>query len=947
MPSFEPTVVGHRRIIERGRAAAPVLLGLAISSVALAADLQPGALSPGHAAAPDTASEQLQAVVVTATLIRRPGFTSPTPETTVTASDIAASAPANIADYLNQLPQVAGSNTPVTGPIIISSGDSGANLLNLRDLGEDRTLVLLDGRRVAGATPDGLVDINTLPTTLVQRVDIVTGGASATYGSDAVAGVVNFVLDQNFTGLKADVQVGGRTSGGDKGYKVEVAGGWGFGDGRGHVLLSASDSQSDGGPPAGNQSWFNGQKMVPNPSYAPGNGQPNFLFLPHANLSVASYGGLITNGVLAGTEFGYRGAISQRAYGNADGIYSIGGERQDLTAFYPLASPLEQRSVFSHVSYDISDGAKPYAQFIYSDAVASPQSVPNFALGKLTIQSDNAYLPASLAARLAAAGQTSFKMGTFNPDMGVVHLRNERELSEFLAGLGGELGHGWSYDAYAEYGRTNILIQAENSEIPANYTLATDAVVGPSGSIVCRSTLSNPGNGCVPYDPFGYGVNSQAAVNYVTGTSMLSEVLQESVASGSIQGEPFALWAGPVSVAGGVQYRKEEINGWNDPLSRTGGFYLGNYLATNGQYHVSEAFVETLVPLARGLPGAYKLEFDGAFRETHYSTSGSVSTWKLGLNYSPVKDLRFRATVSRDIRAPNLNDLYLGGRVRAQQTVIDPRTGLEDTGITQTVVGNPSLKPERATTFTTGVVYQPGWLPGLATSVDLYDIKIDEAISTLTIQQVVSGCYAGEASLCSLIAYNASGAISSVLNYEVNVAHEHERGIDAEVDYRRYLDSLHSGWPGAVTFRVLGTYVHTHTLDILGATVEGAGVNGGDVTTAVPHMRLTTSLGYQAGRFNGTVDVRTISSGVYRFASTPVTLADNHIPGAAYVDFGFAWRMPTLGGEVQFYANVDNALDKDPVPVGNVGQQFLFPAFNDVYYDVLGRVYRAGLRLRF
>ncbi|HUD92926.1 TonB-dependent receptor domain-containing protein [Sphingobium sp.] len=882
--------------------------------------------------------------MVTGSRIKRDGYNAPTPETVITSANIETAAKANIADYVNTLPQLSAGSTPRVGPTTISSGSAGSNFLNLRGLGPNRTLILLDGRRFVGANDTGQVDVNTIPSSLVSRVDVVTGGASAAYGSGAVAGVVNFVLDTKFTGFKFLAQNSLTTYGDGHRVRLEGAFGSAFADGRGHFLASVDYSDSKGVDHASKRPWYRGQKIVGNPAFAAGNGQPTLINASNVNLATSTPGGLITSGILRGTRFDQGGAFRQHVFGTITGMYSIDGERNDLGDYVPLEAPVEQFNSFARASFDVSPALKLYAEGIYSKSVADIQSIPNFYFGNLTIQRDNAFLPDALRSRLVVANQSSFSYGSTFEDLGRLNPRNKRELYRAVIGADGDLGGSWSYNIYGQYGRTDVSIDAGNNSIPVNLRRAIDAVRNPGGQIVCRvNQVAVTDAACVPFNPFGIGVNSQAAVNYVSGTSSLRQKVEQTVVAGTIQGDLFSTWAGPVSIAVGGEYRKEQVRSSNDPLSQASAFLTGNYKATRGQFDLYEGFVETIVPLAKDSPIVGSLELNAALRQSHYSTSGDISAWKAGFTWAPVPDIRFRATRSRDVRAGNLNELFQAGIVQAGQTLIDRSTGAQTGGVTAVIVGNQALVPESADTITAGVVLKPRFLPGLSVSFDYYDIKIKDAILTLALQDIVDRCAAGNTVLCGDITRNAAGTITQVNRRPVNIGSERLKGFDIEASYRQDLSDLSANWNASLTLRSLVTHIKTRRTSDGRLVDETAGENSG----AIPNWRLTNSLTYEQGGFQGQVTARTVTSGVYDYLFTPAVLADNRIPGATYVDLALSQKITAGGGRVEFFFNIDNLFNKDPVSVPTTVQPFLSPGVNGALYDVVGREFRVGVRGKF
>ena len=919
--------------VRRRALAVSVAFGALLAAGATPAFAQDAAEDQSEAAPGDTTDEG-PGLIVTGSRVKRDGYSAPTPETVLSGAEILTAAPANIANFVNQLPQVAPSDTPRTNTVQVGTGTAGANFLNLRGMGASRTLVLLDGRRVVGASVQGLVDVNTLPSTLISRIDVVTGGASAAYGSDAVSGVVNFILDTKFKGIRASAQNGITTYGDGYNWKADIALGTDFADGRGHVLLSGMIADDEGIGESASRPWYNGAKIIPNP--VTGAGQPTQIAAENVRLSRTALGGLITSGVLRGTEFGVNGAVTQKDFGTPSGIFQIGGTGLDLAEFYGLSTPVEQRTGFGRLSYDFSDAFKVYAEGTYGYALALPFSPFNTFMGNLTLRSDNAFLPEDLRARLVAAGQTTFSFGTSNGDLGRYDVRNERELFRAVLGAEGEFGGGWRYELYGQYGRTDISISAGRNAVASVYRQAIDAVRSPTGEIVCRSTLTNPTNGCIPFNPFGVGVNSAEAIAYVTGVSRADSVLEQKVVAATIQGEPFDTWAGPVSIVIGGEYRSEEISGTGDPISAANGFQAGNYKATNGKYDVNEFFGEVVVPLAQDIPGIYNLEFNGAVRFTDYSTSGSVTTWKGGLSYSPFADLRLRATRSRDIRAPNLSDLFLGGTLQNNQTARDPFTNGSSPLFRLTTQGNPTLTPEIADTLTVGGVYTPSWLPGLSVSVDYYDIQIEDALAVLTPQQIFDRCFGGNTALCDLIT-RTNGVVTAVTTSPFNVAVERAKGLDIETSYRRQL-----GNGGNLVLRVLAT----HAISRFVFDGTNRDFSDGENSGSLPRWRVRSSVGYSDDSLRADFVARTVSSGVYDRDFTPAILADNTIPGATYFDLALGYKVEAFAqGDAEFFINVDNLFNRDPVLVLPTNLQQITAPVNAALYDTLGREFRVGFRI--
>ena len=935
--------------------AGTVAVGLEANVGALAQEV----VSQNTNAAPAAASvNTVEEVVVTSTRIKRNGYEAPSPTTVVGAEEIAAAGPSNIANFMNELPSLANSATPATQVGYVSGGTSGINALNLRDLGENRTLVLLDGQRVGPSTLTGWVDINQFPQALVKRVDVVTGGASADWGSDAVAGVVNFVLDKDFTGLKAEATGGLTTYADDGTYNLSLAAGTGFANGRGHVLLSLEDAY-DAGIQGVPRSWYNGAKLIINPSYTPTNGQPQLLVSPNTGFATYAPGGIITSGPLKGTYFGPGGTPLQLNYGPVvSGNYMQGGQWQytDFAKSGDLAPRLDRQNIFLRTSYDVTDGIQVFGQLSYGRADSHEAALDQFKT--VTIQPDNAFIPSSVASQVTGP----FSLGTLNQDLGPIVAVTQRYSLRAVVGADGGFdaaGTHWTWDAYGQRGENHIYTAADLL-VTANYNNAVNAVRNSNGAIVCQSTLTTPNNGCVPFDIFGTGVNNQAALNYILGTAWGRTQITENVVAANLHGDPISAWAGPVSVATGIEHRREAVSGSNDPLSSQNAYFAGNYHASFGSYDVTEGYFETVVPLAKDVFLAKSLDFNGAVRATDYSISGYVTTWKLGPTYSPVEDLTFRATRSRDIRAPDLAELFQASQT-STTVLTDPFHGNTSATAFQVTNGNLGLKPELADTLDLGVILKPRFVPGFAFSADLYDIKIAQAITTLAAQQLVNECYAGYTALCSGITRNSAGTITAVTVQPFNLASQHARGLDLESSYRRDLATIAPFLQGNLSLRMLATHYLKNTVNN-GITVptDNVGTNSQNVTAALslPRWRYYATLGWDEGPAAATFTARGISDGVYNTsyiscaancpASTAnnMTINDNHLPGALYFDANFTYQLP-YKAETSLFLTVNNLANKSPAQVAygpNIGTAPL--SVNPALYDVLGRVYRFGIRVK-
>lgn len=632
---------------------------------------------PSAAAA--TTPEPQGEIVVTGSRVARAGFESPTPVTGLTAADIQQRAPTTIADTLATIPSFRASSTPQTSGVTTRGG--GIVTADLRALGPTRTLVLLDGHRFVPSGSDGVVDLKLIPQLMIGAVEVVTGGASAAYGSDAVAGVVNFKLDTKLRGVRGLVQGGISDYGDAKSIRASIAAGGTAADDRITYLVGGDYSKFYG---IGNQysrPWGRQEVgLITNPLYA-SNGQPNYIITPGVHPANLSPGGLVISGPLRGLNFLPNGATSNFNFGTTYGTGAasmIGGDNQgnNLSNATRLASPVESATGLAHVDARIADAFQPYVELSYGYTHTKTQSQQPRMTGALalTIPVTNPFLPASTRAAMASAGVSTIQVGRLLNDTGPVLADIANTTMRVLTGVKGDLGGGWAYDVYLQWGENKSKVLAgPNNLITGRFFQAVAGCPGTSAA-----------QGCKPINIFGDG--SISVDNYAFGTADFRVTTNQKVLSGSVTGTPFSTWAGPVSIATGIEYRKEQARGTSDPISQllvpvgtsgqsiAGGFAIGNQVPINGSYDLWEVFGEAVVPLLRDAPLAKSVDFNGAVRRTDYSLSGVATTWKAGLTWQIDSALKIRGTRSRDIRAPNINDLFQFGGSQFS-VVFDPVVG--------------------------------------------------------------------------------------------------------------------------------------------------------------------------------------------------------------------------------------------------------------------------------
>ncbi len=945
---------------------------------------------------PNDTAERPGDIVVTGSRIIASGFTAPTPTTVIGEEQITANAQPNIFNTIAQLPSLQGSTGTSTGTFSTSSGLQGLSSFSLRGLQPIRTLTLLDGQRVVGANVTGVPDVSLFPQLLIKRVDIVNGGASATYGSDAVGGVVNFITDTRFKGFKANLQ-GGITTYGDN-AQVLAQGAWGGAlfDDKLHLVVSGEYAHDQGVGPgdfgtdlAGKRDWYRATTLL-NTGQA-NNGLPQFVYSDYAQPYQYARYGLINNGPLQGIAFDVNGAPYNFNYGSGGAplgngrvsncypgnSFCVGGDLSGAPGSgASLVSALQRVTGFGRIGYDFAENNEVYVTFSAAQVKTSNQPSPGYNRPNLTVQCANPFLPQLIRDRCTTAGITSFNFGSSNGSFPDPKVYTDRRQYRVVAGLKGQFGVGggdWNYDAYYQHGTTISDIDVNDIVLQNRYVAATNAIT-LNGAIVCADPAARAA-GCQPINIFGGFAPSSAALAYVTPQNgpFQHTRLTQDVASLNFSGNLFDLWAGPLTLAFGGEYRHEfyEVNAdpygagvgtlspnsdaypadplLNAPLGSN--WAAGNYKNGGGAYDVYEASAEFNLPLFDG-GGAGRANLNGAARVTHYSTSGTVWAWKIGGTWdTPLDGFRLRAVTSRDVRAPNLSELFAAPTVTTLPNFANPFPPAGAVQAFQNTIGNPDLKPEIARNTELGLVYSnPSWLPGLSLSFDYYSIKLDGVVSTLSADQIVRFCFEGNQAFCGGFVLNSPVQGGNFINVQpFNLASWKTSGFDIEASYRW---SRPLGLPGSFTVRALGTHIREFLVDagIAGVDrVDQAGANSGNT----PDWKWLAIQSYENDAFSFNIQERWFSDGVFGnqyvvcTSACPAstgnhpTIDRNFMKGAFYVDVGGSYNLTSA---IKAYFKVDNLFDHDPEPSPqtNTGLDV-----NPALYDTLGRTYRAGIRLSF
>jgi outer membrane receptor protein involved in Fe transport len=944
-------------------------------------------------------------IIVTGSRITAPGFTAPTPTQAIDAAQIAQNAQPNIFTTIAQLPSLQGSTGVTVGNNSTSSGTQGLSSFALHGIGTIRTLTLLDGQRVVGANVTGVPDISLFPQLLVKRVDVVTGGASASYGSDAVGGVVNFITDTRFKGIKGNVQGGISTYGDNKQILMQLAGGTSLLDDRLHIIVSGEYDSEDGIRAGGfgeqmaeGRDWYRTSTFFDNGIMTAGGG-PQYTVGDHAQAFQYTKFGLITSGPLQGTAFNAAGQPVPFVYGsNLAGVQGVPGKNAagtvancyvgfcvggDLSGNVgigtTLQAPIERYNGYSRIGFDFAPGNEIFATFNFGRIDTSTQPNPGAAKSGLTLQCSNPYVPASIQAQCATNNITQFgygaSMAIFPRNILVSPTRTQYRGVLGMDGAVKVLGTDWHYNGYYEHGENITDIKVTDITLNNRYNAAIQAVT-VGGQIVCSNTVARAA-GCRPINIIGGTTLADQDFRYIApGAGPYQHTRQtQDVFSFNVSGEPLSLWAGPVSVATGFEYRHEYYKVTGDPYSNGNGaasgpeaalypidpvlaaggnnWYAGNYRSGGGKYNVYEGFLELNVPLVDSESlGKANLNLGG--RGTHYSTSGTIYAWKIGGTWeTPIDGIRLRAVTSRDVRAPNLSELYAAGSSVNIPNFTNPfTTPPTQVNVLQVTGGNPNLKPEKARNTTAGIVLsRPKWAPGLQLSFDYYRIKVNGVISSLSAQQVVNFCQNGTLTDCTgnYFLDGPGGAGNFVRTQPFNFASLKTDGFDMEASYQ-IQNPLNIG--GRLTLRALATRVlHNISNNGIPGSIasDGAGVNAG----STPDWKVLGTQTYSTDKWRFTVQERWFSDGVYSNnyivcqTNCPASTANNRtintnkMPGALYIDASGSYN---IRKGLEAYFRVDNVFNKqpEPSPQTNTGIDV-----NPALYDVIGRMYRVGVRFNF
>ncbi|WP_294237253.1 TonB-dependent receptor [uncultured Sphingomonas sp.] len=974
-------------------------LGVALPAAAQDARQQDTAQQVASASDAPDAAPPANDIVVTGSRIRTPNATSVSPINTVSGAEISARGATRVEDLINTLPQAyadqGGGNRGGT------VGASGTATINLRNLGNQRTLVLIDGRRLMQGDPARgaaqAADINNVPAALIQRVDIVTGGASAVYGSDALAGVVNFILKRDFDGLQLDATAGLFTHTNDNPIS-SVA--------RAAGVAPYSGDNKDGGQQSvsltfgknfaggrGNVTAFVGYRSID----GVGTAARDFSSC-NLNATAAGYAcslssatspaqfqltNPVTGAVRGSFTLDSATGNSLRAYRSSDGFNN--GNTYDLQA------PDKRINADLFANYKFSDAAEAYGEFMFMRDEADIRLSPTATFSvPFSVNCSNPFLSASERNQICTSvGLTNAQSATVivslrNAAGGSRHDYTNHESYRGVLGLRGDVSSNWHYDIYGQYGRTNYDSRLINDYSLARFRNALRAVTNGNGQIVCESAATNPS--CVPINIFAIGGITPDALNYVQNTVTRTGYTEEAIASASLTGNlgvtsPFASHG--VGVAIGAEYRREEIRFTPDQFysSRDVAGNSGGEFPIAGSFDVKEVYGEVRVPLVEDKPFVRSLNVEGGVRYSSYSTAGNTWAYKAGADWSPVSDIRFRGSYQRAVRAPNLVELF-GPQRQVTASISDPCEGTTprataaqcaQSGVTATqygliapaagqqsgalIGGNPRLEPETSNTTSFGVQLTPRWLRGITMTADYFDIDVKKLITTVPAGITLNQCIT-QGVFCDLIRRNpATGSLVTggfVTTTSINSGYLKTSGIDLSVAADQNLADIFGGNPGRLTINAAGTSTRKYETQILPGSPPYRCDGYFGVTCGVPipkwrHRVLVTYTLPDGVALSATwrhlSEVRNDRSSSAPYLSGTYYAYDKYLPTMDYLDLGVSIA---VARRYTLRLGVNNVFDKDPPLTASTGTgQVSNGPFYAGIYDALGRYVFAGVSARF
>ncbi len=967
---------------------ATILATGTLSAPAFAQDATAAQGATVAAPAPEAApAVEDDAIVVTGSRIRRPDLESASPVAVVDSQQIQSQGIVNTQDLLQKLPQVGIPGLSRTNSNFATAGN-GIATINLRNLGDSRTLVLVNGRRfVPGVAGTSVVDVNNIPADFVDRIEVVTGGASAIYGSDAIAGVVNYVLKTDMQGITARAQYGLTSRGDNPNYTASISGGTKFGaDDRGSIIANVTYSKDLG--------------LLSRKRAISAEDCSNLGCGPQSYSSYSAQGRFeLRNGAGASANTGGFGS-NLFSFDPDNNVVAGGGDGFNRNSVRRISTPVERYLATGAAQYEFSPAVTAFLEGTYAKTKSSSQ-IEALALDSALdvgrgYSIDNPYIPASIRAQIAARNSDGIADNNvtsiaFRRRQNEVFSRssdNDRDTFRFAGGFRGAIAPKWSYEVSGVYGQLIDRTSSQDIDI-TRYANALDATTDATGAIVCRDPAARAA-GCAPINLFGYDTASAAASAYVQSAVPRAVRIKNTqfVANASVNGSLFALPYGDVQVAFGGEYRREKSSENWDALTNAGQ-NSGNVTPdTIGSFNVKELFGEIDIPILKNLPFANSLSLQGAARYSDYSTIGTVFSWNAGAEYSPFRGLRFRGNYAVANRAPNINELFSSQSETFPPGLIDPCEGVTATsagtydtacraipGVANAVRnggtfqysladkqsingfdgGNRNLQEERGKTLTLGAVIAPDQVRGFSLTVDYFDIKLSNAIDIIPRQTSIQQCLAtGQTQFCdNVIRFDNTGFIRTVNAQNINIADTKTRGIDVNARYGRALGL-------AADDRLDFSVLYTHTMKYETQSDPAAPVFSGVGNLEYGRVfrdKVNATASYSAGPFsvNWTTTylspmVDTVRSEFSEYSSdySDEIASHNEIAARFYHDVQLRARVGEAS-QMEMFAGVTNLFDRKPPKLEDTvfyGTITGTTTAADIY-DPIGRRFYVGAQLKF
>ncbi|TPG40672.1 TonB-dependent receptor [Sphingomonas koreensis] len=888
-------------------------------------------------------------MVVTGSRIERPDLTSSSPVASLSAEQLKQNNSVTVEELLNSNPQfVPGESSASNNPA------NGVSTVDLRGLGSQRTLVLIDGKRAPSYDTQGRVDVNIIPTALIKRIDVLTGGASAVYGSDAVAGVVNFILDDRFTGLQADASTQITKYGDGAEYDLGLTGGVRLGD-RGNLVLSGGYTKRDGVRYAARPRIdhpVDSSDLVTNAGSS--NANPTIFDLPNGD------------------------ELQVNPAGNLVPIYNL----YNYDPVNYAQTPLNRYSAMALARYEITDGVEFFARGSYTHVKVSSTTAPTATAGySFDISPDNPFLTADERAMFFPAGAGANADGTttigirrrITESFGRVQNWTSNNW-QIVSGLRGDFGGDYHWEVFGQYGETHRQQKLLHDLSYNAVSQAIDAVAGPNGP-QCRDTS----NDCIPLNVFTASVIPADSLAFILANGAVDNKITQLVTGADLSGDigflQSPLASHPAAFSIGGEYRRETGASIADANYASGDLiFYGQGQNITGHYDAKEIYTELKIPLVQERPLFYSLDLEGGFRYSDYSSVGNVYTYKGGGNWSPVEGVRFRGIYQRAVRAPNIYELYspvvggtgslnndpcAGANVSTAIAPICLAQGAPSVGnipapisgqINVFTGGNPDLKAEKSDTFTAGVVINPPSLRALSLTVDYYHIKISNAIDITPPQAVINDCFliSGDptSDVCKSIHRNPlNGTLSGNLEYGVpqtlgNIAEKKTSGVDVALNYGGDVGGLRYGLSFAGTY----TIDFTQKPSPLSPGIQCAGRFGSacNPLEPIPKWKHTFDVTLGTGQVNFITRWRYFG-GVREDAATDILVS--RVPAQNYFDETVSFD---VDHRFDLRLGINNVFNKKaPILGDTVGNDMNSASTFPGVYDILGRTFFASVTSKF